>query len=125
MSEEKCEYYLRANFYNSEGECSNGYSRKMCADVSDCYYKQLQTAKEENKRLNKANNDLINDTAKAIGNYDKLQHDLKVAREALKEFVQFRNKYKHTKINEGSLREYSKIADRIEATLSEISEVEQ
>lgn len=64
-----------------------------CSKVSHCnnndlfcekfINSELQTAKEENERLNKANNDLINDTAKAIGNYDKLQQDLKVAREAL------------------------------------------
>ena len=45
----KCINYLEASFYNEEGECSKGYSKKMCKDVSNCYYKQLLAEQAKNK----------------------------------------------------------------------------
>ena len=47
----KCINYLEASFYHEEGECSKGYSKKMCKDVHTCYYKQLLAEQAKNKKL--------------------------------------------------------------------------
>lgn len=47
----KCINYLEASFYNEEGECSKGYSKKMCKDVHTCYYKQLLAEQAKNSEL--------------------------------------------------------------------------
>lgn len=86
-SMKECEFY-------DDNHCMLAPQNK-CSEIhiDYCYYKQLTQAKEENERLNKANNDLINDTAKAIGNYDKLQHDLKVAREGINNYIEHSEKW--------------------------------
>ena len=128
MSEEKCKYYSSKSFYNSEGECSKGYSKKMCANVTNCYYKQLQTAKEE---LQAYKEDRFCQDGCTVYQFDKIKQ-LKEENEKLRNLlgkpykrrIDLENN-KLTQQNKQMREALEKIADFNNTKLSEISNIAQ
>lgn len=81
MSEEKCE------FLGHSAECFahelNDGDYCLCNDYSNCYYKQLQTAKEENEKLNYIIDKQDRQLAQEYKNSNALTKQNKQMREAL------------------------------------------
>ena len=84
-----CKYYLEQNFYNEDGECSQGYSKRMCKDISDCYFKQLQHKEEELNQYKKSKQasyeQMQVEWNKVTWDNRKLEQENKRLREALEE----------------------------------------